>query len=251
MLIFVMPHQFIPKNWENVALGAGCKAISLIKGIEFDEKGPQLISDLIKERIKMDVSVLMGANVANEVAQDQFCESTVGYKDAGNGKTWQELFDCPTFRVGMINDVAGTELCGALKNIVALGAGFCDGLGYGGNTKAAIIRSGLKETAKFAKMFFDGVLDETFMESCGLADLVTTCFGGRNRKCAEAFAKGEGSWDDIEQKMLNGQKLQGTITAKDVMVVLKNKGVAGDFPLFARIHEIAFEGKDPSSIVEL
>jgi len=251
MLIFVMPHQFIPKNWENEQLGKGCKAISLIKGIEFSEGGPQLISDLIKERTNMDVSVLMGANVANEVAQDQFCESTVGYNDAANGKTWQELFDCPTFRIGTINDVAGTELCGALKNVVALGAGFCDGLGYGGNTKAAIIRIGLKGTAKFAKLFFDGVLDETFMESCGLADLVTTCFGGRNRKCAEAFAKGEGSWDEIEQKLLNGQKLQGTITAKDVQVVLKNKDLAAEFPLFTRIHEIAFEGKAPSSIVEL
>jgi len=251
MLIFVMPHQFIPKNWDTIELGEGCRAISLIKGIEFDENGPQLISGLIKERTGFDVSVLMGANVANEVAQDQFCESTVGYTDESNGKTWQELFDCPTFRVGTINDVAGTELCGALKNVVALGAGFCDGLGYGGNTKAAIIRIGLKETSKFAKKFFDGVLDDTFMESCGLADLVTTCFGGRNRKCAEAFAKGEGTWDEIEQKMLNGQKLQGTITAKDVMVVLKNKELVAEFPLFTRIHEIAFEGKDPATIVEL
>merc|ERR1711865_643471 len=146
-----------------------------------------------------------------------------------------------------INDVAGVELCGALKNIVALGAGFCDGLGLGGNTKAAIIRIGLKETAKFAKMFFSGVQDDTFMESCGLADLVTTCFGGRNRKCAEAFAKGEGTWDEIEAKLLNGQKLQGTITAKDVATVLKTKGKEAEFPLFMRIHEIAFEGKAVSS----
>ena len=74
-----------------------------------------------------------------------------------NGEVWQKLFDCPTFRIGTIDDVAGTELCGALKNVVALGAGFCDGLGMGGNTKAAIIRIGLKETIKFAKMFFNGV----------------------------------------------------------------------------------------------
>mmetsp|Transcript_54523 Transcript_54523/g.90402 ORF Transcript_54523/g.90402 Transcript_54523/m.90402 type:complete len:370 (+) Transcript_54523:30-1139(+) len=253
MLVFVMPHQFIPKKdkWAVINLGKGCRAISLIKGIEFNEDGPLLISGMIKEIMNQDVAVLMGANVANEVARDEFCESTVGYADEANGATWQQLLDCPTFRIGKINDVAGVELCGALKNVVALGAGFCDGLGLGGNTKAAIIRIGLKETAKFAKMFFGGVKDDTFMESCGLADLVTTCFGGRNRKCAEAFAKGEGSWDEIEKKLLNGQKLQGTITAKDVMVVLKKKGLIKEFPLFTKIHEIAFEGKPASTIIEL
>ena len=93
--------------------------------------------------------------------------------------------------------------------------------------------------------------DDTFLESCGLADLVTTCFGGRNRKCAEAFAKGEGSWEELEVSMLNGQKLQGTITSKDVAVVLKAKYLEKEFPLFTRIHETAFEGKDPKSITEL
>ena len=171
------------------------------------------------------------------VARDDFCESTVGFADEKNGEVWQRLLDCPTFRVGSINDVAGVELCGALKNVVALGAGFCDGLGMGGNTKAAIIRIGLKETIKFARMFFTGVQGDTFLESCGLADLVTTCFGGRNRKCAEAFAKGEGDWEELEKSMLNGQKLQGTITSKDVMVVLRSKGLTEEFPLFSRIHE--------------
>jgi len=249
----VLPHQFLGRICPQMTtMAKGCRALSLIKGIEFEEGGPILISNMIKDAMGgMDVSVLMGANVANEVARDDFCESTVGYADKKNGMTWQRLLDCPTFRVGTINDVAGTELCGALKNVVALGAGFCDGLGLGGNTKAAIIRIGLKETIKFAKMFFKGVLDETFLESCGLADLVTTCFGGRNRKCAEAFAKGEGDWDELEKAMLNGQKLQGTITSKDVMVVLKSKNLAAEFPLFTRINEIAFEGKAVSTIVEL
>jgi len=253
LLIFVLPHQFLGRICPQMtAMAKGCRAISLIKGIEFENGGPVLISNMIKEAMSgMDVSVLMGANVANEVAQDQFCESTVGYKSKSNGEVWQKLFDCPTFRIGTIDDVAGTELCGALKNVVALGAGFCDGLGMGGNTKAAIIRIGLKETAKFAKTFFSGVKDDTFMESCGLADLVTTCFGGRNRKCAEAFAKGEGTWDEIEKALLNGQKLQGTITAKDVMTVLKEKKMEAEFPLFTRIYEIAYEGKECGSIIEL
>ena len=257
MMVFVIPHNFlapiVPKMAGAFAPGAvGC---SLIKGIEFEAGTPILISDLLqKEMAKgpgsptVDMSVLMGANVANEVAKGDFAEATVGCTDLAIGAKWVKLFDTPDFACAAVQDVAGAELCGALKNVVALGAGFCDGLGLGGNTKAAIIRIGLAETAKFAKMFFDGIKDETFMESCGLADLVTTCFGGRNRKCAEAFAKGEGDWEKIEADLLNGQKLQGTITAKDVSTVLKAKGLEAEFPLFTRINAIAFEGMPASEI---
>ena len=187
------------------------------------------------------------------VARDDFCESTVGFADEKNGEVWQRLLDCPTFRVGSINDVAGVELCGALKNVVALGAGFCDGLGYGGNTKAAIIRIGLKEMQVFCEKFYGDrkIKQETFLESCGLADLFTTCTGGRNRKCAEAFAKGDGDWEKIETDLLNGQKLQGTGTAKDVMTCIKKLGCEKDFPLFCAIHKIAFGGAKPESIVDL
>ena len=141
------------------------------------------------------------------------------WQDDANGLLFQKAFDCPSLKVGIVKDTVGVELCGALKNIVAIGAGFVDGLGYGGNTKAAIMRIGLLEMKKFCNMFYSDIDDDTFLESCGVADLITTCFGGRNRKCAELFARcqKEGSpktWDVIEAEELNGQKLQGTGTAK-------------------------------------
>jgi len=267
MMVFVIPHNFlapiVPKM--EGAFAEGAVGISLIKGIEFKDSKPILISDLLAAEMakgpgspKVDMSVLMGANVANEVAKGDFAEATVGCTDLTIGNKWVKVFNTPDFKVDPVTDVAGAELCGALKNVVALGAGFCDGLGFGGNTKAAIIRVGLKEMQKFCEVFYGDrkIKSETFLESCGVADLVTTCFGGRNRKCAEIFAKNiaagtKKEWDAIEAEELNGQKLQGTGTAKDVMTCLKASGKTADFPLFTAIYNVAFEGAPPASILDI
>jgi len=267
-MVFVIPHNFlapiVPKM--SGAFAKGAVGISLIKGIEFKDSKPILISDLLAAEMKkaegapdVSMSVLMGANVANEVAKGDFAEATVGCPSLEEGKQWVSLFNTSDFKVDPIQDVAGAELCGAMKNVVALGAGFSDGLDFGGNTKAAIIRIGLKEMQLFCDKFYGDrkILSATFLESCGVADLITTCFGGRNRKCADIFAKSivagtPKEWDVIEAEELNGQKLQGTGTAKDVMVCLKTlDGYEKLFPLFTQIHKIAFEGAAPSTIIDI
>jgi len=270
MMVFVIPHNFlapiVPKMEGKFA--KGCIGISLIKGIEFEKSGefkPILISDLLQKEMakaegspEVDMSVLMGANVANEVAAGDFAEATIGCTDAKIGEKWCKLFNTDDFSVNAVPDVAGAELCGALKNVVALGAGFSDGLGFGGNTKAAIIRIGLKEMFKFCQSFYEdrGIKQETLLESCGLADLVTTCFGGRNRKCAEIFVKNikagsKKEWSVIEAEELNGQKLQGTGTCEDVLKAIKMKKMEAEFPLFCKIHKIAFEGAEPASLLDV
>ncbi len=146
LLIFVLPHQFLGRlgpQIKEAGCDPKCRALSLIKGIEFEEGKPKLISHMIHEAVGMNTSVLMGANVANEVAKDEFCEATIGsLNDPEAPAIWKKVFNTAVFKINTVDDVPGVELCGALKNVVAIGAGFCDGLGFGGNTKAAIVRIG-------------------------------------------------------------------------------------------------------------
>merc|ERR1711977_687477 len=194
-----------------------------------------------------------GANVANEVARGDFCEATVGATDAMTGAVHQMVFNTKSFSVNVVDEVASVELCGALKNVVALAAGFTDGLGMGSNTKAAIVRIGLKEMETFIKHFYPETSSHVFFESCGVADLITTCFAGRNRKCAEAFASnraagGKRSWEDIETELLSGQKLQGTLTAQEIMPLIKANKLEAKLPLMCAIYDIAFNDHPPDSL---
>lgn len=251
-LVFVLPHQFLGKALGELegAVAQSASAITLIKGLDFDDKGPVLLSFRIAERLKLPCCALMGANVASQVAQDEPAEATVGCADAAHGELYRRLFNRDSFRVSVVEDVAGVELCGALKNIVALAAGFSDGLGYRDNTKAAFIRIGLLEMRRFAKHFFSPIDDRTYLESCGIADLVTTCYAGRNRKLAEAFVTTGKSFDVLEEEMLNGQKLQGTLTAREVYAVLAQRGLLDQFPMFTLVHRIATGELPPAEITK-
>ncbi|XP_013703011.2 glycerol-3-phosphate dehydrogenase [NAD(+)] 1, chloroplastic isoform X1 [Brassica napus] len=279
MLVFVTPHQFmggICKKLKGKVTGE-VEAISLVKGMEVKKEGPCMISSLISKELGINSCVLMGANIANEIAVEKFSEATVGYRESREiADTWVQLFSTPYFMVTPVHDVEGVELCGTLKNVVAIAAGFVDGLDMGNNTKAAIMRIGLREMRALSKLLFPSVKDSTFFESCGVADVITTCckedyelsfcfllsivkvialltitVGGRNRRVAEAFAQsgGKRSFDELEAKMLQGQKLQGVSTAREVYEVLNHCGWLEMFPLFSTVHQICTGRLKPEAIV--
>uniref|UniRef100_A0A672GK77 Glycerol-3-phosphate dehydrogenase [NAD(+)] n=1 Tax=Salarias fasciatus TaxID=181472 RepID=A0A672GK77_SALFA len=253
LLVFVVPHQFIQKLCDDLSgcVSSNALGISLIKGIDEGPGGLQLISDVIRHKLGIDVSVLMGPNIANEVAADEFCESTIGSRVVENGLLFKQLLQTPNFRIKVVDDTDTVELCGALKNIVAVGAGFCDGLQCGDNTKAAVIRLGLMEMIAFAKLFSNkvSISTDTFLESCGVADLIATCYAGRNRRVAEAFTKTGKSIVDLETEMLNGQKLQGPATSAQVFHILQQRGLLSKFPLFTAVYQICFQGRPVSELV--
>jgi len=255
IIVFVLPHKFVKPTCtplvgkiKNTAMG-----VSLIKGFDITPgKGITLISNVIKELLNIPCGVLMGANLANEVAAEKFCEATLGVKCTDRGQILKKMVQTSYFRVTVTDDISTIEVCGSIKNIVACGAGFVDGLGYGDNTKAAVIRLGLKEMIAFAEMFYPGAKLSTFFESCGVADLITTCYGGRNRRVSEAFVKANGkkTLEDLEKEMLNGQKLQGPETAAEVYEMLKLKDQLLRFPLFTAIHRICIGEIAPQEMIE-
>ncbi|XP_075997204.1 glycerol-3-phosphate dehydrogenase [NAD(+)], cytoplasmic-like [Genypterus blacodes] len=246
ILIFVVPHQFIFRVCDTIKdhIKKDAIGMSLIKGVDASPEGLKLITEIIKAKLGIATAVLMGANIANEVAEEKFCETTIGCKDKGQGPILKELMQTTNFRVTVVEESDVVEICGALKNIVAVGAGFCDGLGFGDNTKAAVIRLGLMEMIAFARVFCTdcAVSPATFLESCGVADLITTCYGGRNRKIGEAFAKTGKTIEELENELLNGQKLQGPATAFEIHHILKQKSMVEKFPLFTAVYEICFNG---------
>jgi glycerol-3-phosphate dehydrogenase (NAD+) len=118
----------------------------------------------------------MGSNIASEVAVEKFCETTIGSKMIQNGLLFKELLQMHNFRITVVDDADTLELCGALKNIVAVGAGFSDGLSCGDNTKATVISLDLMEMITFTKIFCkDQVSTATFLDCCGVSYLITTC----------------------------------------------------------------------------
>lgn len=254
ILIFNVPHQFVGNICKQIdgAYLPYARAVSCIKGVDVSADGITLFSDFIGKKLGIYCGALSGANIANEVAQEKFSETTVAYNPSGDltpppeelapvdHAILRHVFHRPYFHVNVIHDVAGCSLGGALKNIVAIGTGFVDGLGWGDNAKAAIMRVGLVEMREFGTEFFgDSCKPATFTEeSCGVADLITSCNGGRNHRCAKLSVEQGKSIAQIEEEVLNGQKLQGVSTAAEVNQFLKQRGREEGYPLLTAVHRI-------------
>lgn len=195
-----------------------------------------------------------GPNIARDVGEGELTEAVLGYQQPDNARLLRQLFETPAFLVTPTPDAAGAEMCGTLKNVVALAAGFVDGCGWGVNAKSTVMRQGLEEMRLLAKALYPTVRDDTFFLPCGVADLVATCFGGRNRLVAEAYARAqcEGSspktFEELEAELLKGQKLQGALTAAEVGEILEMRGWRRDYPLFTRVHDIV-AGKLPARAI--
>ncbi|GAA6043961.1 hypothetical protein JCM8097_004890 [Rhodosporidiobolus ruineniae] len=257
LIVFCVPHQFLPPVIKELSkpgvLVKGARAISAIKGIEVDNKTHDIYTypSIIEKKLGLPCSALGGANIALEVANEEFCETTIGCPSPKDCALWEAVFSTTMFRVHAVEDVAGVSLSGALKNVVALAAGFVDGLKMGGNTKAAIIRIGLLEMSAFTLEFFPSASPHTFSHhSAGVADLITTSFGGRNRKCAEAFVTSGKTFDELEAELLNGQRLQGVITAEEIYGFLEARGRLDGYPLFEKVYKICRRELEPQSLFE-
>lgn len=263
LLVFNLPHQFLPRICKQLKghVKPGCRAISCLKGLEVTKSGCKLLSTVITEELGLECGALSGANLAGEIARGKWSETTVAYRIPadyrGDGrdvdhKLLKEAFHRKYFHVRVIEDVAGVSVAGALKNIVALALGFVEGLGWGDNAKAAIMRIGLMETIKFSELFFPDSEAATFTrESAGVADLITTCSGGRNVKVGRHMAKTGDDPVTAEKKLLNGQSSQGIITAKEVHELLVNVSKTADFPLFEATYQILFGGEKMENLPAL
>lgn len=254
IIFFAIPYPYIISICDNLSkLEKNNKqkiGVLLSKGIFIKNNKPYPFSYHLKELLGLETVVLSGANVAKWVAEGQFAEATIGCNNIRVGNLIKELIEVELFRINVAKDIPSVEMLGSLKNIVGMFAGIIDGLGFASNTKATIIRLGINEMINFIKYFFNKNKKNIILENCGIADTITTCYGGRNRLCAEELVKTERNIKDIEKLILNGQKLQGPTTCLQVFKILENEGLINKFPLFVTTYKIVILKKTPKETVD-
>lgn len=220
--------------------------ISIAKGIE---EGTNLrLSEVIEEELPNNkVVILSGPSHAEEVAFDIPTTVVVSSKNLEAANEVQDLFISKNFRVYTNDDLIGVEVGGAVKNIIALAAGVCDGIGYGDNSKAALMTRGMAEIVRIGMKL--GGNSETFLGLTGMGDLIVTCTSphSRNRRAGFLIGKGKSTEEAIEEV---GMVVEG-IKACKAFYDLKEK-LNVEMPITDVLYKILFQNKDPKyAVVDL
>ncbi|HLW01748.1 MAG TPA: NAD(P)H-dependent glycerol-3-phosphate dehydrogenase [Ktedonobacterales bacterium] len=251
LVLLVTPAQRLRENVRAIASSVAPDAILLCgsKGLEIGslKRMSEVMAEELPEGLRERIAMLSGPNIAREVAKGLPSAAVIAARDRAVAEAAREALNTATFRVYTSSDVIGVELSGALKNIIALGAGACDGWGYGENAKAAFMTRGLAEIARLG--IACGANPLTFIGLAGMGDLIATCASplSRNRYVGLEIAKGR-KLDDV----LAGMKsvAEGVTTTKAARELAERYGV--EMPITATIYAVLFEGKNArQGVIEL
>ncbi len=248
MVVIAVPSQSLRENARGLApfLSQPCLVLSATKGLEKEsaKRMSEIMEEELPESFHNGICVLSGPNLAREIIEGKPASTVVACREESNAVRAQGMFMSPMFRVYTNTDVVGVELAGSLKNIIALGAGVCDGFGYGDNGKAAFITRGLVEITRLGVAA--GANPLTFAGLAGLGDLTATCASplSRNRHVGEQLAAGK-RLPEILASM--GNVAEGVDTTLGALVLASRLGV--DMPITRAISEVLFNGLDPREAV--
>lgn len=243
--VLAVPSPFTRSTSKNLApfVKEGQIIVNVAKGIE--EKTLMTLSEIIEQEIpQANVCVLSGPSHAEEVGRGLPTTCVVSSKKKETAEYLQEIFMSPVFRVYTTPDILGVELGGALKNVIALAAGTADGLGYGDNTKAALITRGIAEIARLGVKM--GAKTETFAGLSGIGDLIVTCASvhSRNRKAGYLMGKGYTMKEAMDEvKMV----VEGVYSAKAAKALAEKYQV--EMPIVDEVNKLLFEDKPASEAV--
>lgn len=239
VMVLAVPSPYTRSTSHSMAslVEEGQVIVNVAKGIE--EKTLLTLSQIIEEEIpQANVAVLSGPSHAEEVGRGIPTTIVVGAKDKETAEYLQNIFMNEVFRVYISPDVLGIELGAALKNVVALAAGIADGLGYGDNTKAALITRGITEIARLGVAM--GGKFETFCGLTGIGDLIVTCASrhSRNRKAGYLIGQGRTMQEAMDEvKMV----VEGVYSARAAMALAGTYGV--NMPIVEEVNRVLFENK--------
>ena len=248
LVIFAVPSKSLRTNVQRIgdALSREAVIISATKGLEVSTglRMSQVLQQELPEPLRSRVCALSGPNLSEEIARGQPASTVVASEDSRLALMAQEALMTPRFRVYTSTDVLGVELAGAFKNIIALGAGIGDGLGYGNNSKAAFISRGLVEITRLGVSA--GASPLTFAGLAGMGDLITTAASplSRNRYVGEQLARGR-PLQEILSSMQN--VAEGVDTTAAAVKMAEDLGV--EMPITQAAYRVLFEGLDPQQAV--